>query len=292
MYDYERHSDWNENSWANQKNGTPKAVNDQRDFGYTIGGPIGKPGGSNKLFFFYTSEYRPRNAGNDLQSFRFPTALERQGDFSQTTDNNGALYNLIYDPNNAGPLPKASCAGAVTTACFADGGVLGKLPVNKLYGPGIAILNQYPMPNCPGPTCTSWTATSNFNYQQLSPVTNTLGSSPTYRVDYQLSSDFRITGKWSGTTARVQPNIGSIPGFNDTIQKFPLSFNTSGTVNWTLTPTTFVEVTYGMNQNRLGTPNINDPSNRNNVNCPAGLAARSRAARSARSRSRSPATSR
>jgi hypothetical protein len=129
------------------------------------------------------------------------------------------------------------------------------------------------MPNCPGPTCTSWTATSNFNYQQLRPVTNTLGSSPTYRVDYQLSSDFRITGKWSGTTARVQPNIGSIPGFNDTIQKFPLSFNTSGTVNWTLNPTTFVEVTYGMNQNRLGTPNINDPSNRNSVNCPAGLAA-------------------
>ena len=107
----------------------------------------------------------------------------------------------------------------------------------------------------------------------LSPVQHTLSFSPTYRVDYQFSSNLRISGKWSGTTARVQPNIGSIPGFNDTIQKFPLSFNTSGTVNYTINPTTFVEATYGMNQNRLGTPNINDPSNRFNVNCPADLAA-------------------
>ena len=195
FYDYERHSGWNENSWANKLNGTPKAVSDQRDWGYTIGGPVGKPGGNNKLFFFYTSEYRPRTSGNNLQSFRFPTALERQGDFSATVDNNGAAYNLIYNPNNAGQLPKTSCAGAVTTACFADGGVLGSVPTNRLYGPGIAILNQYPLPNCPGPTCTSWTATSNFNYQLLSPITKTLSFSPTYRVDYNLSSNFRVDGQ-------------------------------------------------------------------------------------------------
>ncbi len=96
-------------------------------------------------------------------------------------------------------------------------------------------------------------------------MTNTLTFAPTYRVDYQLSSNWRISGKWSGQTARVVPNIGTIPGFNDTIQKFPLSFNSSGTVNYNLNPTTFIEATYGMNQNRLGTPNINDPSNRNNV---------------------------
>ena len=66
LYDVERNSDWNTNSWANQQNGIPKAVNKQRDYGYTIGGPIGKPGGSNKLFFFYGHEFQPRtNAGSD-----------------------------------------------------------------------------------------------------------------------------------------------------------------------------------------------------------------------------------
>ena len=272
FYDYERHSDWNQNSWANKKNGNPKAVNDQRDWGYSIGGPIGKPGGGNKLFFFYTSEYRPRTGGNNAQQIRVPTALERMGDFSQSIDQNGANYFTIYDPNNAASLPKASCAGTTTTACFADGGALGKIPLNRLYGPGIALLNQYPSPDCPQ-ECPNWTPASAYNWRILSPVTHTLDFSPTYRVDYQLSSDIRISGKWSGRTSRVQPNIGSIPGFNDTIQKFPLSFNSSGTVNWTLSSTTFVEATYGMNQNRLGTPVINDASNRNNVKCPANLAA-------------------
>jgi len=271
FYDYERHSDWNSNSWANMKNGNPKTVSDQRDWGYSIGGPIGKPGGSNKLFFFYTSEYRPRKSGNTAQQFRFPTALERQGDFSKTIDQNGASYVTIYDPTNAGNLPKTSCAGTTTTACFADGATLGRIPINRLYGPGIAILNQYPLPNCPD-ACPGWTSAAAYNWRQLSPVQKTLGFSPTYRIDYQLSGNIRVNGKWSGTTATVKPNIGSIPGYNDTIQQFPLSFNSSGTVNWTITSSTFVEATYGMNQNRLGTPVINDASNRYNVKCPAGLA--------------------
>ena len=70
----------------------------ERDWGYSIGGPIGKPGGNNKLFFFYATEFRPRTGGNDVQRFRVPTALERAGDFSQTPDNNGALYPYIKDP--------------------------------------------------------------------------------------------------------------------------------------------------------------------------------------------------
>ena len=56
----------------------------EKDLGYSIGGPIGKPGGNNKLFFFYAHEYAPRTGGGDTQRFRFPTALERAGDFSQS----------------------------------------------------------------------------------------------------------------------------------------------------------------------------------------------------------------
>ena len=61
VYDIERNSDWNSNSWANVENGDPKPVSKQRDWGYTLGGPVGKPGGANKLFFFYSHEYRPRD---------------------------------------------------------------------------------------------------------------------------------------------------------------------------------------------------------------------------------------
>ena len=52
-------SDWNENTWVNQKNGDRKPESETKTYGYSIGGPIGKPGGNNKLFFFYAHEYRP-----------------------------------------------------------------------------------------------------------------------------------------------------------------------------------------------------------------------------------------
>ena len=52
-YDVQTNSDWDENSWVNQKNGDPKPKTSTKTLGYTIGGPVGKPGGNNKLFFFY-----------------------------------------------------------------------------------------------------------------------------------------------------------------------------------------------------------------------------------------------
>ena len=82
VYDVMRNSDWNSNSWVNQINGTPEAVDKQSDWGYTIGGPVGKPGGNNKLFFFYS----PRVPA--AQRRQYPAAIpradvaERNGDFS------------------------------------------------------------------------------------------------------------------------------------------------------------------------------------------------------------------
>ena len=97
MYDIERQGTWNANTWVNAQNGNPKPVLKERDWGYTIGGPVGKPGGSNKLFFFYSEQFSPRTSGGAVNRFRVPTLLERQGDFSQTTDNTGARFNLIRD---------------------------------------------------------------------------------------------------------------------------------------------------------------------------------------------------
>src|SRR4029453_7255528 len=130
FYDVERNTSWNSNSRTNALNGTPKTITKQKDIGYSIGGPVGKPGGTNKLFFFYAQEFRPRTGGNDQQTFRVPTALERQGDFSQTTDNLGNPYSYIRDP-----LATGGCVATTSgdhSGCFQDGGVLGKIPANRL----------------------------------------------------------------------------------------------------------------------------------------------------------------
>ena len=138
-------SDWNTNRKLSELNGDPKPKAESKTYGYSIGGPVGKPGGNNKLFFFYSHEYvptnNPINGGNPIR-FRVPTALERAGDFSQTLDNNGALFNFIKDPTLTG-----ACSATDQTACFRDGGVLGKIPANRLYSVGLAILNRYPAPN-------------------------------------------------------------------------------------------------------------------------------------------------
>jgi hypothetical protein len=144
-------SDWSSNSWVNARNGDAKLKSETKTLGYSVGGPAGKPGGNNRLFFFYSHEYRPAtspiNGGNPIR-LRVPTSAERAGDFSQTLNTNaggeslGALNPFIKDRNST-----AVCNAANTAGCFQDGGVVGRIPSNRLYAPGIAILNQYPGPH-------------------------------------------------------------------------------------------------------------------------------------------------
>ena len=238
VYDLERNSDWNENSWVNQKNGDPRTVSKERDWGYTLGGPIGRPGGANKLFFFYGHEYRPRTTGGAVRRFRVPTLLERQGDFSQSTDNNGALVPTIRDHTTGQPFPG------------------NRIPQDRLYPIGLNILKLWPEPNVQG---------LNYNYENTAPEDTRLTQQPTVRVDYQVSSRLRLTARYTGQLGTVKPTAGAIPGFTDILQTYPFIYNPAATVNYTVSPTLFLEGTYGFIQNQLGFPNINQASNRCNV---------------------------
>ena len=64
LYDVERNSDWNcEHARRTSCRDVARLLDKQRDWGYSIGGPVGKPGGNNKLFFFYSHEFAPRTPG-------------------------------------------------------------------------------------------------------------------------------------------------------------------------------------------------------------------------------------
>jgi hypothetical protein len=238
VYDIERNSDWNANSWQNIQNGIAKPVSKQRDWGYTIGGPVGRPGGDNKLFFFYGHEFRPRTSGGNVTRFRVPTALERIGDFSQSTNNNGQPIPQLRDSANS-----TTFAGNV-------------IPADRLYPIGMNILNLWPLPNAQG---------LNYNYETVSPIDERLTQQPTVRIDYQFSQRLRLTAKYTGQIGTVKPTVGSIPGFNDTMNRYPFIYQPSATVNYTVSPTLFLEGTYGFIQNQLGTPIVSDASNRCNV---------------------------
>ena len=229
-------SDWNSRTWLQQKNGDAKPYAYTSIYGYTVGGPIGKPNHHNKLFFFYAHEYQPQtlqvNSGNIIR-YRLPTQLERSGDFSQSRDQNGNLLTSLFDSSTGTPFPGL------------------KIPTNRLYAPGLAVLNRYPLP-----TLTQAPGT-NYNYEGTPSSYNQLTQQPAVRIDYQVTEKLRFTVKASGQRQRSVVQPGLLPGFSDAYVPYPNITNYGATIDYAVTPTTFVEFTYGMIQNQLAGGNNN-----------------------------------
>src|SRR6516165_11811239 len=128
-------TEWNSRSWTAQKNGDIPVFTGLNTYGYTVGGPVVIPklyNGRNKFFFFYAHQFAPQAIlanGGSVVRLRLPTQAERQGDFSQSRDQNGNLITSIIDNTTGQPFP---------------GNII---PQNRLYAPGLAVLNQYPMPS-------------------------------------------------------------------------------------------------------------------------------------------------
>jgi hypothetical protein len=249
-------------------NGDPKETVDERDYGFAIGGPVGKPGGSNKLFFYFNLEMNPRRFGGEVRQYRLPTLLERQGDFSQSLDVNGNPFPFIKDP-----LLSGACNATSQAACFRDGGVLGRIPASRLYQTGLNILKWWPTPNLPT------TPGDPFNHQVIDPEINLLGYQPLIRLDYQPTPSVRGTFKFVEYQQPNSPIIGEIPGFNDSFEDDFGIWIPAGSFNWTVNQTTFAEANFGMNFHHQegcsitgGSPNFcrngipsNANANRNNA---------------------------
>jgi hypothetical protein len=237
-----RQSGWNARNKVDILNGNPKAYMRQKDLGFTIGGPIGKPGHNNKLFFFYSHELDPRSGtvtGGSVVNYRFPTALERAGDFSQSTDNLGNPYPYIKDPLSSSP-----CSASNTSGCFKDGGVLGKIPQARLYQNGLNILNLYPQPNLT-------TAGLNYNYQGVLPTQSIMSQAPIMKIDYQPLTKLRGSFKLSLWEQPATPQTGTLPGFNDTQVYKKWFYTWASTITYSFNPTTFLEGTFGRARNDL-----------------------------------------
>jgi hypothetical protein len=232
-----RDSNWYSNSQTNILDGRPKSTVKEKDLGFSIGGPIGKPGGANKLFFFYAHEFMPRTMGGDTVQYRFPTALERQGDFSQTRDNNGNLYPYIKDP-----LVSGTCSASNQAACFKYQGVLGRIDPARLYQTGVNILKMYPMPNVDGGT---------YNYETRRPDYSLRANQPAIRVDYLPTQKLRMTFKYAGWAQGADTIIGTVPGWSDTQQYNPFVRTIAVNATYSLNSTTFLEATWGRAQNSL-----------------------------------------
>ena len=262
VYGFRRHDGMNANTWINNRDSglTNTRINkprlDQRDLGFTIGGPIYFPKVFNtdrqKLFFFYSHEDQKRfipPAGPTRVTV--PTALERAGDFSKTVDNSGIPFPYIRDYTTG-----QACSATVSLGCFQDGGVIGKIPPSRLYNLGLNILNIYPQPNVAG--------TAGYNYQTEQP-----SSQPQIqdlvRIDYNLSSSWRASGRYVKVKNEQVLPYGSfvlasnMPQYNATFPNPRTSF--AITVTGSITPTMVFEATMGSSHNSIdinpGNPKFN-----------------------------------
>jgi Carboxypeptidase regulatory-like domain/TonB-dependent Receptor Plug Domain len=266
-YWYGRRSDWNANTWTN-KRVTPEiepAETSRNDSGYTIGGPVVLPGFNadrKKLFFFWSQEYQRRTDPAAERQARVPTALERRGDFSQSVDNSGNPFPYIRDFNTGLP-----CSASDTRGCFQDGGVVGRIPANRLYAPGLAILDIFPTSNFSGG--------SGLNYTSQNP-----NSAPRredlLRMDFQATDSWRVTGRYMKTKEDILQAYGTTWAGNGSDHlPTPVLFLHPGS-NYMLSATgilnsaTSLELSWGRAANSLNYQLQLDPLRRANANV-AGL---------------------
>ena len=247
-YWFGRRSDWNANTWTNNRAGLDLAKSSRDDKGYTIGGPVWIPKAFNqdkrKLFFFLSQEWQTRSDPVAERLSRVPTALERRGDFSQSVDQSGNPFPYIRD--YASGLP---CSASNTAGCFAHNGVLGVIPPDRLYQPGLNGLNIYPDPNA--------SRGSGLNYASQAPTIAPVRQD-LFRLDFQATDHWRVTGRILNTKNTQQQPYGTTwagAGSNnlDTIDTL---FDTPGT-NYmvsaigVINSTTSLELSWGRAHNSL-----------------------------------------
>jgi Carboxypeptidase regulatory-like domain/TonB dependent receptor len=226
---------FNANSWEQKAIGAKKADFRQNTYGFTAGGPVVIPGGydgHNKTFFFVENEYFRRNEAGRVNLNSVPTALERTGDFSQTTYN-GRVY-MMYDPN--GPQ-----VFNPTRGLWERTGLLGgdgrHVPAELISPVSKAILAMIPMPNRP-----SVAGSSSLNNYQFESSSHQSDFKIGVRIDHNLSNTQRLSGRFLTYSSDLNssPTMDT-PLYTSSITK--VEGGKTGNVNytWTMGPSTLVD---------------------------------------------------
>lgn len=171
-YDFLRNEDLNANEFFANRNGVKRPLYRYNVAGYTIGGPFEIPRKferwKNSVFFFVSQEFIHLTQPGTLQQVTVPTALERQGDFSQTLAVNGTVVP-VTDPLSHAPFP---------------GNVV---PQSRIDPNGQKLLQVFPLPNITNRAITK----GNYDYNFLESLPGTRRFD-TYRGDYNATSKLRM----------------------------------------------------------------------------------------------------
>lgn len=257
-FGYMRETAWVANNFFSNRAGTPKIDQPFRNYGGSIGGPIVIPkiyDGRNRTFFWITGEaYRQtESAGTRLA---VPTALERNGDFSQSLTRTGSQH-IMYDPlttrsdGTRNPFP---------------GNVL---PADRISTAGKALASYFPLPSTTGAFY------GDVNYDATVAAYNRADQT-TWKADHELFRWWKASFSYLHYGSR-EPGNAWFPNIASPNQGVLYRKVDATQVNSTLTPspTMVIAVRYGFNRfpnfsapvssgfdvTKLGLPGITAPTN-------------------------------
>jgi hypothetical protein len=241
--------------------------------GYDIGGPVYLPflgfnKNKDKLFFYWNQEWYEQFIPEGERRIRVPTLAERNGDFSQTIDGNGAPV-FIRDPRQAltannrcqatpnNPLPGVNYQGA----CFPN----NIIPRELWFSSGQAILNLYPQPNITGNPQANYTSSVSTLYPRREDI---------LRVDYNITDRTRLSARYTNNKEERLLAYGSFAsGLNFPLS--PISFPRPGrngviSLTHTFSPTLTNEFIFGPSSNFIDLRPADDNAlaSKRNINVP------------------------
>ena len=221
-YGHLRRTDWDANAFFSNAAGIPISPQPNDTWGASFGGRIWIPkvyNGKNKTFFWLAVEHYD-DEQSDSANFAVPTALERQGNFSQSGLAPGTLHN---------PLTGAPIASNI-------------LPASLISPVGLALANEFPV---------ATSTPSKYGGNDISAASGIKARA----VQYTAKIDEDFTSWWRSSLSYLR-YYSLEPG--DTWFNSPSTesgwrlLRRVDTTQWnnifTVNPTTVVSVRYGFNR--------------------------------------------
>jgi hypothetical protein len=236
LYEFVRNNAFDANNFFANSAGEAIAPIRFNQFGGAFGGPVFIPNvydGRNKTFFFASYEAL-RWVRAYTSSGTVPTALQRQGNFSQTFNSAGQLIS-VYNP-----LSIVQLGNGQYSRTALPNNIMQPSQINPVSA---ALLAYLPLPNTAG---NPLTGTNNFESTMSAP---TIENTFSLRGDQKITDSQKIFVRWSqnwSTVDRPQVYGTASPNFlySNPTDGTDISHNIEGAVNYNyvVNPSTVVEL--------------------------------------------------